>query len=248
MQTGIVLQVNSSPVIDPVLEVGQLEESVAVEANATLVETRSSAVGSLVNTEQILELPLNGRNVTDLIMLAGAAVYTAEGRGASLVGAASPQIAVAGSAGYGVDYTLDGASHVSFVTGSTMVMPFPDATQEFKVETSGVTAQRGNSTAVAVVTKSGTNEMHGSLFEFLRNDLFNATNFFAAVDPQTGKKKQSTLNAISSAGPRRPDRPELLLWRLPGHDPPPGPARPAGLHSDAGDAGGRLDRGDVPRV
>ena len=200
VQTGIVLQVNSSPVIDPVLEVGQLEESVAVEANAALVETRSSAVGSLVNTEQILELPLNGRNVTDLIMLAGAAVYTAEGRGASLVGAASPQIAVAGSAGYGVDYTLDGANHVSYVTGSTMVMPFPDATQEFKVETSGVTAQRGNSTAVAVVTKSGTNELHGSLFEFLRNDLFNATNFFAAVDPQTGKKKQSTLKRNQFGG------------------------------------------------
>lgn len=200
VQTGIVLQVNSSPVINPVLEVGQVAESVSVEANAALVETRSSAVGSVIGTEQILELPLNGRNVTDLIMLAGAAVYTAEGRGPSLVGAASPQIAVAGSAGFGVDYTLDGASHVSYVTGSTMVMPFPDATQEFKVETSGVTAQRGNSTAVAVVTKSGTNVVHGDLFEFLRNDLFNATNFFAAVDPQTGKKKQSTLKRNQFGG------------------------------------------------
>ena len=60
-----------------------------------------------------------------------------------------------------------------------MVMPFPDATQEFKVETSGVTAQRGNSTAVSAVTKSGTNEFHGDLFEFVRNDLFNARSYYA---------------------------------------------------------------------
>ena len=60
-----------------------------------------------------------------------------------------------------------------------MVMPFPDAMQEFKVESSGVNAQRGNSSAVSAVTKSGTNEWHGDLFEFVRNDLFNARSYFA---------------------------------------------------------------------
>lgn len=199
-QTGIALEVNSSLTINPTLQVAQVAESVEVQAAAAVVETRSATVGSVMQNQRILELPLNGRNVTDLIMLAGAAVYTAEGRGASLVGGSSPQISVGGSAGYGVDYTLDGANHVSYVTGSTMVMPFPDATQEFKVETSGVTAQRGNSTAVAVVTKSGTNQLHGGLFEFLRNDLFNATNFFAAIDPRTGEKKQSTLKRNQFGG------------------------------------------------
>jgi hypothetical protein len=200
MQTGIVLQVNSSPVVNPVLELGQIAESVSVEANTALVETRSNAVGVVIENERILELPLNGRDVIDLITLAGGAVRAAEGRGASLVGASSPQIAVAGSAGFGVDYTLDGANHASFVTGSTMVMPFPDAMQEFKVETSGVTAQRGNATAVAAVTKSGTNELHGSLFEFLRNDLFNAKPYFAGVDPRTGKKARSTLKRNQFGG------------------------------------------------
>lgn len=200
VQTGIVLQVNSSPVVNPVLELGQVTESVSVEANAALVETRSNAVGVVIENERILELPLNGRDVIDLIMLAGGAVKTADGRGASLVGAASPQIAIAGSAGFGVDYTLDGANHVSFVTGSTMVMPFPDAMQEFKVETSGVTAQRGNSTAVAAVTKSGTNQLHGSLFEFLRNDLFNAKPYFAGVNRQTGEKVGSTLKRNQFGG------------------------------------------------
>src|SRR5688572_25604777 len=76
VQTGIVLQVNSNPVINPLLEVGQVTESVEVQANAAQVETRSTAVGQVIENERILELPLNGRQVTDLIILAGTAVQT----------------------------------------------------------------------------------------------------------------------------------------------------------------------------
>src|SRR5204862_1942464 len=72
-QTGIVLQVNSNPVINPVLEVGQVSEQVEVQANATLVETRNAGVGQVVENARILELPLNGRQVVELIALAGAA-------------------------------------------------------------------------------------------------------------------------------------------------------------------------------
>ena len=81
VQTGIVLQVNSNPVINPVLEVGQVTEQVEVQANAALVETRSTAVGQVIENERILELPLNGRQVTDLITLSGAAVQTGDHRG-----------------------------------------------------------------------------------------------------------------------------------------------------------------------
>ncbi len=177
VQTGIVLQVNSSPVVNPVLEVGQVTEQVEVQANAALVETRSSAVGQVVENERILELPLNGRNVQDLITLAGGAVQT--GVVNDRMGSNGALLAVAGGVGYGTDFTLDGASHLNFLSGTNMPMPFPDATQEFKVETSGLTAQTGRSAAVGAVTKSGTNEFHGDLFEFLRNDLFNARNYFA---------------------------------------------------------------------
>jgi hypothetical protein len=178
-QTGIVLQVNSSPAVNVTLEVGQVAETVEVQANAAMVETRNSTLGSVIENERILELPLNGRNVTDLITLAGGAVQQDTTSQNFITG--SPLLAVGGGAGWGVDYTLDGASHVNFISGSTMMMPFPDAMQEFKVETSGVSAQRGNSAAVAAVTKSGTNEFHGSLFEFVRNDLFNARNYFATT-------------------------------------------------------------------
>ena len=71
LQSGIVLQVNASPVINIVLEVGQVAEQVEVQANAALVDTRNSTVGSVIENERVLELPLNGRNVTDLIVLAG---------------------------------------------------------------------------------------------------------------------------------------------------------------------------------
>src|SRR4051812_40659485 len=77
VQTGIVLQINSSAVINPVLNVGQVTDQVEVQANAALVETRGAAVGQVIENERILELPLNGRQVTDLIALSGAAVQTA---------------------------------------------------------------------------------------------------------------------------------------------------------------------------
>src|SRR5438067_12025456 len=124
-QTGIVLQVNASPVINLVLEVGQISEQVEVQANATLVETRNAGVGQVIENQRILELPLNGRQVNDLITLAGAAVQTALGRTQN--GSAEAYIQVGGALGYAVDYTLDGASHINFVTGANMPLPFPDA-------------------------------------------------------------------------------------------------------------------------
>src|SRR5712692_427646 len=177
VQTGIVLQVNGSPAINVTLAVGQVTEQVEVQANAALVETRSSTVGSLVENEQILQLPLNGRTVTDLITLAGGAVQQAAVSANFVAG--SPYLAISGGSAFGVDFTLDGANVLSFISGTSILMPFPDAMQEFKVETSGVNAQRGTPTAVAAVTKSGTNEFHGDLFEFMRNDLFNARNYFS---------------------------------------------------------------------
>jgi hypothetical protein len=187
-QSGIVLQVNASPVINVVLEVGQVSEQVDVQANAALVETRSSTVGTLIENARILDLPLNGRQVTDLITLAGSAVQQSTGD-IRFNAQQSPYLAVAGGSGFGVETTLDGANHVNFMSATAMSMPFPDAMQEFKVETGGVGAQHGSSTAVSAVTKSGTNQLHGDLFEFVRNDLFNAHNYFAIARP-TLKRNQ----------------------------------------------------------
>src|SRR5438093_12902818 len=142
VQTGIFLQVDSSPVVNPVLEVGRITEQVEVEANATLVETRRSAVGSIIENQRIVELPLNGRNVTDLITLAGSAVSLPAVRQALFLNLYP--ISVGGQAFYGTDYTLDGAYHRNYLTGTYMPIAFPDAVQEFKVESSGQSAERGS--------------------------------------------------------------------------------------------------------
>jgi hypothetical protein len=178
-QTGIVLQVNSNPAVNPVLEIGQVTEAVEVQANAALVETRSTAVGQVIENERILELPLNGRKVTDLIALSGAAVQTGVSPSQSWQGGAL--ISIAGGQSFGVGYSLDGAMHSNPYDGSQMPLPFPDALQEFKVEASGISANGGSKSggAVTAVTKSGTNEFHGDAFEFVRNYKFNARNFFA---------------------------------------------------------------------
>src|SRR5947209_5673189 len=106
VQTGIVLQVNSSPVINPTLEVGQVTEQVEVQANAALVETRRSAVGSVIENQRIVELPLNGRNVTDLISLTAGAVSLPAVRSAWFLNL-SP-ISISGQTPFGTDYSLDG--------------------------------------------------------------------------------------------------------------------------------------------
>jgi hypothetical protein len=186
VQTGIVLQVNSSPVINPILEIGQVSEQVEVQANAALVETRSTAVGQVIENERILELPLEGRRVTDLITLSGAAVQTGSASvpGGFVNGTSGSQLySIAGGLNFGVMFALDGAMHNNAYDGSQMPFPFPDALQEFKVDQSGSGAaggSRGSGGQVNAVTKSGTNEFHGDVFEFLRNYAFNARNFFAS--------------------------------------------------------------------
>jgi Carboxypeptidase regulatory-like domain len=191
-QTGIVLQVNASPVINPVLEVGQVTEQVQVEANAALVETRSAGVGAVVENTRILELPLNGRNVIDLVTIQGAATPAPTLSGA---GGRDPfakgNYSVAGGMHTGVSYTLDGAYHMNPYTNGYMSLPFPDALQEFKVETGATGAQTGmkSSGSVSLVTKSGTNQFHGDAFEFVRNGKFNARNTFA-LSRDTIKRNQ----------------------------------------------------------
>jgi hypothetical protein len=177
VQTGIVLQVGSNPTLNVTLQVGQVSEQVEVQANASLVETRSVSVGQVMETSRIVELPLNGRNAQELLLLGGGAVQTAPSGGMSFPGRLT--ISSAGALGTATEYTLDGIRHVDPYDGVPLPLPFPDALAEFKTEIGGMTAQQGRGSQVSAVTKSGTNDFHGDLFEFVRNDLFNARNYFA---------------------------------------------------------------------
>src|SRR6266700_3065962 len=180
-QTGIVLQVGSNPVINVGLAIGQVAETVEVQADAALVETRNTGVGQVIDNVRVLELPLNARNVQQLIALSGNAI----GGGATGTNRQYPTdvISVGGGLTSGVSYLLDGGTYNDPFNNQSLPMPFPDALQEFKVETSAVSAQYGQHSAGAVsaVTKAGTNDFHGDLFEFVRNGSLNARNAFATT-------------------------------------------------------------------
>ena len=199
VQTGIVLQVGATPTINASLGVGNLEETVSVEAAAPLVDVRSSGISTVVEQERIVELPLQGRQVTDLIVLAGAAVETGRPNNRSFQGGVN--ISVAGGLAFGVAYTLDGAVHNDPQNSGGLPLPFPDALQEFRVATSGLSAQSGMHSAASVnaVTKSGTNRFSGNAFEFLRDKRFNATNPFAAIGPD-GKRFDDGLKRNQFGG------------------------------------------------
>ena len=181
VQTGIVLQVGANPVVNAVLEVGQVSDQIEVQADAALVETRNTTVGQVIDNQRVLELPLNARQVTELIVLSGAAI--GGGNQATNRNYPTQSISVGGGMNNGLTYLLDGGTHNDPFNNLNFPLPFPDALQEFKVETSAAPAQYGEHSAGAVnlVTKSGTNEFHGNLFEFVRNDVFNARPAFAVA-------------------------------------------------------------------
>src|SRR5215510_11956565 len=199
VQTGIVLRVDARPTINAVLAVGNLEETVSVEAAAPLVDVRSAGISSVVENERIVELPLQGRQVTDLLVISGAAVQTGIVSSRGFPGGVN--ISVAGGLVTGVGYTLDGAAHNNPQQNTNLPLPFPDALQEFRVATSGLSAQNGvhSGAAVNAITKSGTNRFSGGVFEFLRHHRFNAISPFAAVGPD-GKQLDDGLKRSQFGG------------------------------------------------
>ncbi len=185
-QSGITLQVGASPVINVTLKVGAVSETIMVSANATLVEARSTSVGTVISEEQMVGLPLDGRQASQLVLLSGAAV-TNSGNG--LIGSqrqypSAVAISVAGGTGNSTIYLVDGAFNNDPVLNIGQPMPFPDALQEFKVESGVRPARYGIYTGATVnaITKAGTNNFHGNAFEFLRDHSVNAINHFAIAD------------------------------------------------------------------
>jgi hypothetical protein len=193
IQSGIVLQVDANVTVDAALKIGSVNEQVTVQADAAMVETHSTGVGTVVDNQRVVEMPLNGRNATELIFLAGMATIGGNNGGFlnSVRNYPTVMIAVAGGQPNWTTYNWDGVNHNDAYNSLNLPLPFPDALQEFKVESSALQAQYGMhaSATVNVVTKSGTNAYHGDAFEFLRNGDLNARDFFA-VTRDTLKRNQ----------------------------------------------------------
>src|SRR5450432_151805 len=182
-QTGIVLQVAENLTQNIPLQVGALTETVEVQAGASMVEPRDSSISHVIEQQRIVDLPRNGRNVTALLMLSGIATTTMTLNGGDLTGSknmggsnGSGQFSVAGGAANGLNFLLDGGDNNDSFSNVNMPIPFPDAVQEFSVQTNGLPAQYGlhPGGVVNIVTKSGANTLHGDVFEFLRNGALNA--------------------------------------------------------------------------
>ena len=200
-QTGIVLTVGQAASIDVVLRPGNLNQTITVSADAAIVNTTESASSSLIAQRQVEGLPLNGRNPSSLIFLAGGVSNPVQNIPTSNTGSAVLQNSlvyptevaptVHGVRGGGVYFSLDGANNLDPYQVSGGPFPNPDASEEFSV-VSGVYGSRYVSApggAVNIVTKSGTNQIHGDLFEFLRNGAVNARNFFSP-QPDVLKRNQ----------------------------------------------------------
>jgi hypothetical protein len=176
VQSGITVRADERSRVDLALEVGSPNQTVEVTGQAVLVESTTATLSTLVDSERIKQLPLNGRNLLDLQrLLPGVTGNTGE------TGAENAGFSVNGARGTMSNYTMDGGNAVDGFTNTAHAMPHPDAVQEFSVVSFAMSAEygRGAGGQINVVTKSGTNALHGSAWEFLRNDKLNARRFFS---------------------------------------------------------------------
>ncbi len=176
--THQVLQIGQSLRVDAKLSIGQASETVEVSSQAANVETINQTIGATVTGETIQRAPLNGRNVLDLAALQPGVTETNPDSGAA------GNYSIGGGRSDSVTYLLDGAVNNDLLNNGVVFNPNPDTIAEFRIMESDYSAEYGRNGGgiISEVTKSGTNAWHGSGFEFLRNDAFNANSFFNKVD------------------------------------------------------------------
>src|SRR5450432_3950154 len=172
--SSVLVQVDQVTHVEIVLEIGNLTESVQVEAAAPLLENDKSTISSVVDNRTIANMPLNARQYLDLALLTPGAIPSQPGQqggGFNMAGARSQSNL----------FLLDGVSNMDTQIGSALGnFRITDAVQEFAVQSSGATAEfgRGHGAQVSIVTKSGGNQFHGSVFEYFRNSDMDAADFF----------------------------------------------------------------------
>jgi hypothetical protein len=181
INSGLELNVNENLVVNITLEVGQMSETVTIQADAGQIETRSGDVSSLIGEKQITELPLNGRNYAQLVLMvpgvSPAGNFAATGTGLD----AGVDLSVNGNGSNNNLWTVDGVNNMDVGSNRTLlVFPSIDSIQEFRVERNSFSAEFGQAQGAVInlITKGGSNQFHGSLYEFFRNDGLNAKDFF----------------------------------------------------------------------
>jgi Carboxypeptidase regulatory-like domain len=199
--TGVELHVNENKTVNLDLQVGQVTETVTVTSDAAPVEVRSGEVSSLISEKQVTELPLNGRNYAQLaLMVPGVSPVTQAGAGGAFATRGTGlnsgvDMSVNGNQSNANLWTVDGVNNMDVGSNRTLlVFPSVDSIQEFRVERNSFSAEFGQAQGAVVnlITKGGSNDFHGALFEFFRNDSLNANSFF--LNQQGAKKGQLEYN------------------------------------------------------
>src|SRR6266542_1176805 len=204
--TGLVLQVGQEARVDVKLTLGMAAESVQVEATSPLLVTDDASVGQVIENKAIANMPLNGRAFWQLAQLTPGAVYTPGGSDISAGGqgirASRVNLRISGNGRPNGGWFLDGFDITEYELGSTSITPSTAALEEFKVLGGGMGAEYGLPSIINAALKSGSNEFHGSAYEYLRNEKIQARNFFApSVPPLKRNQFGATLG-----GPIRHDR------------------------------------------
>jgi Carboxypeptidase regulatory-like domain len=210
---GVTITVGSQLIVDLSLPVGQSQQTVTVESSVSQVETESTAISSLVNESQMRDLPLNGRNFEQLITLAPGVTPTGQAPGGSLYGNGD-NYSIAGARSEGEQFLLDNTNVSDFWnhqagSGALGTSLGIEAIQEFSVLTNTYSAQfGGNGSVVNAVSKGGTNDIHGSAYEFLRNSALDSRNFFDYNTERQPDKPEFRRNQFggSLGGPIKKDK------------------------------------------
>jgi hypothetical protein len=195
-ESGVTLLADQTLTVNVSVKLGVTTEVVTVTGNALQVDTATSTLKQVIEQQRISELPLNGRNAAQLTLLVAGAVNSPNGgadQGATKTFPGAVTYSANGARQDTISYQLDGGNYVDEYTNVNQPFPFPDALQEFSVQTSNYSAEYGENAGgvVNVITKSGTNSFHGDAFEFVRNPAFNAQNFFATpTTPDRVKRNQ----------------------------------------------------------
>jgi hypothetical protein len=205
VQEGIILNVNETATVPVRLVLGAETQQVQVTADAQLIQSTVTSLGKTVSEREVLDLPLNGRNFTQLGLLQPGVVPLTPGlaeAGGSL--RAGQAYAVNGQRPESNNFLIDGANNFNGVDGGFVLKPPVDAITEFRILTHNASAEFGQSlgSTTNIITRSGTNRFHGALWEFFRNDVFDATNYFADT---TEPLKQNQFGG-TFGGPIRKDK------------------------------------------
>jgi hypothetical protein len=184
VRKGIVLQANQSLTFNEQVALQQSTQSIQVESAGIQVNTSTATNSEVVEKRRVEELPLNGRNAASLLTIVAGAIPSPANdvdQGSTKTFPTVVTVSTNGSRQNQVNFRLDGATNTDVYTNVNQPFPFPDALQEFSVQTANYPARFGGNAGgvVNVVTRSGANDFHGGVFEFVRNEEFNARNFFA---------------------------------------------------------------------